>query len=76
MTPPGSAQIVLQEAAAKTFVTDKRYKSDLRYLKVLIQYVRLFLCRTPLLVVELTRSAKFLRKHAFDIMSRPSNVEC
>ncbi|KAG0598863.1 hypothetical protein M758_12G106700 [Ceratodon purpureus] len=41
MTPPGSVQVVLQEVlevAAKTFVTDKRYKSDLRYLKVWIQY--------------------------------------
>ena len=43
MTPPGSVQVVLQEVlelAAKNFVQDKRYKSDLRYLKVWIQYVR------------------------------------
>jgi hypothetical protein len=43
MNPPGSVQVVLQEVlelAAKTFVPDKRYKSDLRYLKVWIQYVR------------------------------------
>lgn len=44
MNPPGNVQVVLKEVLELTgneFLADNRYKSDLRYLRVWIQYVSL-----------------------------------